>query len=188
MTSSVPGRVRRFKFSAVEDDALRVLVDKFGTTAWDSIARCMPGRNPRQCRDRWNHYLKRRVLVQWTPEEDTLLRRGVSDFGPKWSGIAPFLPDRTELDLQLRWRELMMIEQTAHEEAPSIDSQEAGGKPKVRFPSLSPDPTWHIPFPGKRADEGGESAGIAEASRSMQSFTNLGYSPLIECARGKRLK
>jgi hypothetical protein len=53
------GRIRRFRVHPIEDLALRELVLVHGLTAWPMIASRLPGRNARQCRDRWNHYLSR---------------------------------------------------------------------------------------------------------------------------------
>jgi hypothetical protein len=51
-----PGRTK-FRFTPHEDDILTCLVLRHGVSSWLTIAARMPGRNARQCRDRWNHYL-----------------------------------------------------------------------------------------------------------------------------------
>jgi hypothetical protein len=45
------------RFTPDEDDCLYQLVDEFGINNWNEIVARMPGRNWRQCRDRWKHYL-----------------------------------------------------------------------------------------------------------------------------------
>jgi hypothetical protein len=47
----------RSKFGPHEDVALVDLVCRYGVNCWQQIATHMPGRDARQCRDRWNHYL-----------------------------------------------------------------------------------------------------------------------------------
>lgn len=41
---------------------LAVLVSHHGLDAWPRIASLLPGRNVRQCRDRWNHYVAERAV------------------------------------------------------------------------------------------------------------------------------
>jgi hypothetical protein len=53
------GKTTRSRFRPHEDDLLRVLVSQSETLCWAEIASQLPGRNVRQCRDRWNHYLSR---------------------------------------------------------------------------------------------------------------------------------
>ena len=48
---------RRFKFTSEEDEKLRDLVEQYGENAWVQVSAQMNGRNIRQCRERWKHYL-----------------------------------------------------------------------------------------------------------------------------------
>jgi hypothetical protein len=50
-------RARRMRFKPDEDRILMDLVMRYGCDSWSWIASRLPGRNARQCRDRWNHYL-----------------------------------------------------------------------------------------------------------------------------------
>jgi hypothetical protein len=56
-TRDVRQRIRRSRFTREEDQILMNLVSRHGLNSWHRIAGGMPGRNCRQCRDRWNHYL-----------------------------------------------------------------------------------------------------------------------------------
>jgi hypothetical protein len=49
---------KKSRFTAEEDAALRLIVKELGESAWPLVAARLPPRNPRQCRDRWNHYLR----------------------------------------------------------------------------------------------------------------------------------
>jgi hypothetical protein len=92
------------RFTVEEDVQLRELVAEHGTTNWAAIAEQMQGRNARQCRERWKHYLscnKRRV--PWTRAEDDLLLEKVTELGPKWTKIAAVLGDRSDLEVKNRW-------------------------------------------------------------------------------------
>ena len=50
-----PG-LRKGQWNDSEDDLLRSLVKENGTT-WAVIAEKVPGRTPKQCRERWKHHL-----------------------------------------------------------------------------------------------------------------------------------
>jgi hypothetical protein len=66
---------RRNRFTEEEDAQLVQLVAQFPTDSWAELAKMMPGRIPRQIRDRYQHYMSPGLnLSAWTPEEDTLLR------------------------------------------------------------------------------------------------------------------
>ena len=55
-----PG-LRKSQWNDSEDELLRSLVQSNGTT-WAVIAEKVPGRTPKQCRERWKHHLDPRML------------------------------------------------------------------------------------------------------------------------------
>jgi hypothetical protein len=94
----------RSKFTADEDSQLRSLVGEYGLSAWVEIAKRMPGRNARQCRERWKHYLSLPELSRpWTEADDALLFDRVSEMGPKWTRIARSMGNRTDIEVKMRW-------------------------------------------------------------------------------------
>jgi hypothetical protein len=94
----------RSKFTDDENIQLRSLVAQHGLRAWVEIAKLLPGRSPRQCRERWKHYLsKDQSSVPWTESEDALLFEKVSELGPKWTRIAALLGNRTDIEIKARW-------------------------------------------------------------------------------------
>lgn len=100
-------RRTRAKFLPEEDARLRELVLAHGTNSWEQIAGLMPGRNIRQCRERWKHYLSsERPYEPWTEEEDKILFDKVQALGAKWTKIAKFLPGRTDLQAKTRWQKI----------------------------------------------------------------------------------
>jgi hypothetical protein len=87
----------RSKFSIAEDDQLRSLVSHFGVHNWHAISTRMPGRNARQCRERWVNYLSPTLNTStWSPEEDQLLIEKHAEFGTRWVQIAQSFPHRTD--------------------------------------------------------------------------------------------
>jgi hypothetical protein len=99
-----PAPLSHSRFKASEDDQLSELVAEWGTRAWRMIAAAMPGRTARQCRDRWNHYLSsQNWLLPWTPEEDAKLIDMIGKVGLRWTRLASFFPNRTDLSVKRRW-------------------------------------------------------------------------------------
>lgn len=95
---------RRLKFTNEEDEMLRNLVNEHGESAWNIIASNMPGRNVRQCRERWKHYLSanKSGRVPFTEEEDRIIMEKYIELGPKWTKIAKFVKDRSDIQVKSR--------------------------------------------------------------------------------------
>lgn len=92
------------KFTPEEDEMIRKLVDEIGEDNWQAVAERMPGRNTRQCRERWRNYLSPNVeRGPWTKEEDELLQQKYQEYGARWIKIAPFFPQRTDINVKNRW-------------------------------------------------------------------------------------
>lgn len=99
------------KFSPEEDIILNKLVYQFGQSDWNLIAKFMPDRNPRQCRERWLKYLSPTNRFEpFRPDEDELLRRLYRQFGAKWVKISRFFQRRTDIQVKNRWLVLMRKE------------------------------------------------------------------------------
>jgi hypothetical protein len=95
----------RRKFTDQEDTQLRDLVERFGSENWEHIARFIPTRTARQCRDRYNNYLLNSLITTpWTSAEDAILIEQYHQIGPKWSDIAKLLNGRSGNHIKNRWR------------------------------------------------------------------------------------
>jgi hypothetical protein len=100
--------ITRRKFSPEEDQALRALVTRYGWNNWQQIASCMPGRDTRQCKERWFHYLSPAVLQSpWTKCEDALLEEKVSQHGHQWKMFELFFPGRVDINIKNRYNVLL---------------------------------------------------------------------------------
>jgi hypothetical protein len=100
-------RLQRQVFSVEEDAALGRLIQQYGFGDFKLLASHMPGRTPRQLRERYRNYLSPAVHHgPWSRWEDAQLIMRHSDFGPKWSKISAFLPFRSEVDVKNRWTSL----------------------------------------------------------------------------------
>ena len=94
-----PGQ--RNRFTHEEDEKLRQLVAYRDPPNWNEIAKYMRNRTPRQCRERYNNYLRPELVNgPWTKEEDDLLNDLFSKYGPKWSYIAQHFKSRSAVNVK----------------------------------------------------------------------------------------
>jgi hypothetical protein len=76
----------------------------------------MPGKNARQCRERWINYLKPDLNTEgWTHEDDFLLVQKCAELGRKWVQIAAFFPNRTDSMVKNRFNKLYRRERKQYE-------------------------------------------------------------------------
>jgi hypothetical protein len=63
------------------------------------------GRTTRQCRERWQNYLRPGIQNgPWTKAEEDLLVQKHAELGPVWRTIQQFFPNRTDIDLKNCWQ------------------------------------------------------------------------------------
>lgn len=93
-------------FTEKEDQTLLSLVQQYGNKDWSAISKYMGTRSPRQCRERYNLYLRPDVQnTPWTDEEDELLIRMFAQYGSKWSVIAQSFHNRTANNIKNRFKQ-----------------------------------------------------------------------------------
>jgi hypothetical protein len=97
-------RVKRNTFTREEDAQLVEIMTSSPPLSWQEVAEFLPGRSPRQCRERWGEYLNPEIRVEpWTDEEDELLLRQVEASGHRWTVIAMAFANRSANDVKNRW-------------------------------------------------------------------------------------
>jgi hypothetical protein len=110
-----PGKM---KFTEQEDAMILNAVARIGPKSWNAIAANIPNRTGRQIRERWKNYLAPNAYRgNWTDAEDQLLQNLVRDLGPKWSIIARYFQNRTDVCLKHRYLLLQRRDQKIMESA-----------------------------------------------------------------------
>lgn len=102
--SSIKKNIKGY-WSKYEDSLLTDAVIKEGDViSWARVAKSVPERNARQCRERWQFRihpdLKKSKFEDW---EDELIIRERERIGNMWHVIALELPGRTSCSVKARW-------------------------------------------------------------------------------------
>ncbi|KAL6591312.1 hypothetical protein ACP70R_049815 [Stipagrostis hirtigluma subsp. patula] len=158
-------------WTAEEDARLERLAKENGFGHWHRVARRMPGRSPRLCRDRWRHRLARDVYHRpFTARDDDELRRLVGRFGGRgrWKDIGRAVYGRTSRVMKRRWKELR---------------EAAAAKNTTGFfpPALPPDDDDDQELE-EMADQSGETAALHQADPSRYYADDVLASSFTSCS------
>jgi hypothetical protein len=136
-------------FTNEEDYILRRALEMHDRNDWVSIASNLPGRSPRQCRERWVSFLSPDVnRTPWTSEEDGLLFDLLQATGPRWCSLTPFFRHRTHNNIKNRWNTVVRKARTLGLEPGSRASFiEAGKKVASRTRKCTFELPESIPVP-----------------------------------------
>jgi hypothetical protein len=87
-----------------EDEVIISYVETNGCQAWTKLAKMLPGRIGKQCRERWLNHLDPQIFRgPWTTEEDQRLLVLHEQYGNSWSKIASQMPSRSDNMIKNRW-------------------------------------------------------------------------------------
>ncbi|KAJ3435337.1 transcription factor myb119-related [Anaeramoeba flamelloides] len=99
-------RSKKGTWNATEDQILTQIVTKVGkeNMVWTKISKLVPGRNPKQCRERWKNQLDPTIdRSPITREEEELLVSKIAEIGSKWCKLATFFKGRPDNMLKNYW-------------------------------------------------------------------------------------
>ena len=73
-------------------DAVKKVRQRHGQDVWIEVAKLVPHRTDRQCRERYVRVLDPTLRKgEWTPEEIDLLTKAHAEFGDNWSKISEYV-------------------------------------------------------------------------------------------------
>ncbi|KAJ3438748.1 transcription factor myb77 [Anaeramoeba flamelloides] len=88
----------------IEDEFLLSALNILGLNSWGYASSVVPGRSPKQCRERWRNQLNPKITQKkFTQEERELLIAKQSEYGNKWTFLSQFFEGRTGNQLKNYW-------------------------------------------------------------------------------------
>ena len=93
----------RNNWKSYEDHLLSAQIQENGLENWKGIARQIPGRTAKQCRERWNDSLNPLLKKGKFSTEENLVIYLMKKSNTKWSKLSKVLPGRTCVRIKNQW-------------------------------------------------------------------------------------
>jgi hypothetical protein len=161
-----------------EDEIIQSFVQLHGCKTWTKLAKMLPGRIGKQCRERWmNHLNPDLCRDQWTEEEDARLLDLHREFGNKWSRIAEHMPGRADNMVKNRWYSI--LSKKPPESSAAVDRQTVAEPRQVReiMPIPALDEVGTDTIPGWASAFGATPAFISPTTQMISPFSMLSPCP-----------
>ena len=160
-------------WTAEEDAILKEKRALYGRK-WAKIASHLPGRQGKQCRERYvNHLDPNLKKGEWTDDEEAMLIAFHEQFGNRWANIAKQLPGRSDNDVKNHWYSTIQrkFQQHGKEKLVKAAIQQCQMLQQRMQQNGTAPPAWSFPF--------GLSMNMNAAAAAMNSsgLMNLGMPP-----------
>jgi len=146
------------EFWSSKEDQKLIRLAKARTTSghtppWTVIAQYFPGKEPKQCRERYLYHLAPGIIKgSLTQGEKEFIIKLQQTYGNRWSIIAQFLPGRTSNQIKNFWhseqRKLSKEKRKRTRKNTDVDWEEELRNSKIRKTSFQSSPlgSLHAPF------------------------------------------
>lgn len=167
-----PGLVKG-PWTVREDQKLREWIQHCGPNRWAQCSAHIPGRNGKQCRERWfNNLCPDLKKGDWTKEEDELIYTLYHEIGAHWAVIGGQIPGRTENSVKNRfYSNMRKLARSAKESA----------EPKIE-PIIKEEPVMEpvvAPFP-KRNSKESKMLSLLDHVKSLENILNITRHELLQ--------
>ncbi|CAN6291790.1 unnamed protein product [Urochloa humidicola] len=171
-----PQPPHRGPWTEEEDETLKAMVDAYGERKWAAVAKHLPGRIGKQCRERWTNHLRPdidKAKTSWSEADDEQLIRAHRVYGNRWSLIAKQLGGRSENSVKNHWN---ATKRSLKAKRRLKKKKNAEAPPGQQWSVLEQYIRSLPPPEGAAADAAGDDAAApAAASDSPPSSYNTGY-------------
>jgi hypothetical protein len=131
-----------------EDELIIRHVQGNGCRGWAKLAKLLPGRIGKQCRERWFNHLDPQISHgPWTQEEDQILLNLHEQYGNSWSKIASQMPTRSDNMIKNRWYSTLTKRCRGIENVDEVSVNEKVEEAEpIRVENSLPQPILEIPI------------------------------------------
>jgi hypothetical protein len=120
-TKVLDPRLTKGSWTGAEDQASSEFVKTRGTKSWSKLARLLPGRVGKQCRERWVNHLNPDIShAAFTPEDDRRIIELHRVHGNKWAKIAALMETRSCNAIKNRWN--AVLAKRAEDDGPAVSA------------------------------------------------------------------
>ena len=96
--------IKRHRLTEEEKATVLKLYEEYGSDCWDKVQQALHLKSKRTAREHFYKFLITDSKKPFTEEEDQLIVQKVKELGTKWSQIAKFFENRSDINIRNRYR------------------------------------------------------------------------------------